>query len=117
MAHDLGTIFERVNRAYFDGQLSRPRLTWSGRLSGCKFGHYDFETDTVCISSILDRPAVPGYVLEGIMHHELLHKKHGFRWQGNRRFVHTTAFKAEEKTFQYHRQVESYLNKLSRQAG
>jgi len=117
MAYDLGAVFGRVNQAYFKGRMSRPRLMWGSRMNGHKFGHYDFETDTVCLSSILDRPAVPAYVVDGVMHHELLHKKHGFQWQGNRRYVHTAAFKAEEKTFQHYREVEAYLNKLSRQAG
>ncbi|MEP0845080.1 MAG: hypothetical protein HRF43_20445 [Phycisphaerae bacterium] len=113
-AHDLAEVFERVNREYFDGQMPRPDLTWSRTLTGRKFGHYDFVHDRVCISSTLDSPDVPAFVIEHVMHHELLHKKHGYRFHGQRQHAHTPEFRAEERRFKRYAEADLFLNRLSR---
>ena len=51
---DLADVFDRVNAAYFDGALPRPRLTWNRTLTHRKFGHYQTTTDTVMVSLSLD---------------------------------------------------------------
>lgn len=117
MIHDLGQCFNRVNAAYFAGVIARPRLAWTRRLTGRVFGHYDFIRDQLCVSSTLDRPDVPEFVLDHVMHHELLHKKHGFRWQGNRRHAHTGDFRAEERVFPRFDEADQFLNRLSRSLG
>lgn len=114
MAFDLAEVFEKVNRRYFDGRMSRPKLRWTDRLTATRFGHYDFARDVVCISSSLDRPDVPRFVVEHVMHHELLHKKHGSRLSGSRRRCHTGEFRAEERTFERFEEADKFLNSLSR---
>lgn len=114
IACDLADVFERVNRMYFAGTMARPRLTWNRMLTGRKYGHYDFIRDTVMISSSLDHPAVPMYVVDHVMHHELLHKKHGLRWQGDRQHAHTPEFRVEERTFAQYHEADEFLRKLSR---
>ena len=114
VAHDLNASFERVNAEYFEGQCERPRLTWSARETLRKFGHYDFVQDLVMLSRTLDAPEVPTFVVDHVMHHELLHKKHGFRWQQGRRHAHLPAFRREERTFRHYREADSFLESLSR---
>ncbi len=115
MAHDLAASFQRVNQQFFDGQIAQPRLIWSPSLTGRRFGHYQFVDDTVCISSSLDRADVPAYVVDHVMHHELLHKKHGARWKGQRRHVHTPEFRLEERQFPHYAQADAFLRKLARE--
>ncbi|NLX12898.1 MAG: hypothetical protein GXY44_04485 [Phycisphaerales bacterium] len=117
MTHDLADVFDRVNTEYFDGKMARPRLTWNRNPSRYKYGHYDFERDTVCISSTLDHPGVPEYVVESVMHHELLHKKIGCQWREGKRRMHTTLFRMQERTFKRHREAELFLKKLSQEDG
>jgi len=113
LTHDLAESFERVNREYFDGEMPRPALVWNRTLTGRKFGHYDFIHDRICVSRSLDHPDVPAFVLDHVMHHELLHKKHGFRFHGNRQHAHTPEFRAEEKKFHHYREADEFLKKLS----
>jgi len=114
MTHDLSEVFDGVNRRYFDGQMPRPKLRWTKRLTGMRFGHYNFAHDVVCISSTLDRPDVPRFVIEHVMHHELLHKKHGSKWSGSQRRCHTREFRAEERVFERFDDADKFLNFLSR---
>jgi hypothetical protein len=114
LAHDLAATFERVNAAYFGGELSRPRLTWTRSITAGKFGHYNFACDTVMISRALDRPEVPSFVVDHVMHHELLHKKHGLRWHAGRGHAHTSAFRAEERCFQRFDEADEFLQRLAR---
>lgn len=113
IAHDLAASFERVNRQYFDGRIPRPDLTWSRTLTGRKFGHYDFVHDRVCISSTLDSPDVPEFVVDHVMHHELLHKKLGLRFQRGRQHAHTPEFRNEERQFARYEEADAFLNRLS----
>lgn len=110
---DLGDVFERVNRQFFDGRMPRPRLAWSRTLTGRVFGHYDFVRDTVMISASLDRASVPGFVVEHVMHHELLHKKHGVRWHGRQRYSHTPEFRAEERAFARYEEADKVLKEIA----
>ena len=112
--HDLIESFDRVNRKYFNGSLTRPRLAWSGRLSRRVFGHYDLIHDTVSVGSALDDPGVPQYVVDFIMYHELLHKKHGAAWSNDRMNVHTSEFKRDERKFEQYKAAESFIRQLSR---
>jgi hypothetical protein len=113
LAYDLAEVFERVNRRYFAGGMERPKLTWTRMLTGTRFGHYDFIRNVVCISSTLDRPNVPDFVLDHVMHHELLHKKHGFVWTGSRRNSHTPEFRAEERGFERYEEADRYLQAVN----
>ncbi len=114
VAHDLQESFQRVNAAYFGGEMDRPRLTWSRMITGRVFGHYNFARDEVLISSALDAPEVPAYVLDHVMHHELLHKKHGLSFQGDRHCSHTAEFRREETSFKEYAQACAFLALLTR---
>ena len=112
--HDLAASFDRVNITYFAATIPRPRLTWSRDFTGRKFGHYDWINDTIMVSSTLDRGDVPAFVVDFIVYHEALHKKHGLAWSNGRGYAHTAEFYAEEKRFAEYAQAESMLDRLVR---
>ncbi|MFQ5591408.1 MAG: hypothetical protein ACE5HE_09620 [Phycisphaerae bacterium] len=110
---NLEASFNRVVATYFGGSLPRPRLTWSKAFTGRKFGHYDPVRDTVMISCTLDRADVPEYVLDSVMHHELLHKKLGVGWHSGRMTSHTPEFREQERLFTRLREAEAILRRLA----
>lgn len=114
--YDLAASFERVNAGFFAGQVNRPRLSWSDRVAMCKFGHYDFTRDEVQISAALDAPHVPEFVLDSVMHHELLHKQHGLRWSNGRGHAHTPQFRADERRFPRYAEADRFLTEMARRA-
>ncbi len=91
-AHDLNEIFARVNAEYFGGLMPKPILTWNRTLTARKFGHYQPGSDTIMMSITLDDPEVPAFVLDFVMYHELLHKKHGSMTVNGRRLSHSPAY-------------------------
>lgn len=93
---DLGEAFDRLNDRYFGGMMSRPNLVW-GRRTRRLLGTYTYATDTIMISSALK--GAPQEVLDSVMYHEMLHKKHKFSCRNGRTHSHTPAFKKEEKNF------------------
>lgn len=112
--YDLAAVFDRVNAAYFAGALSQPRLTWNKTLTHRTFGHYRFNTDTVMLSLSLDDAAVPPYVVEFVMYHELLHKSLGVKLVNGRRYAHTTEFRDAERRFAQYDQAKAFLSKLGK---
>jgi hypothetical protein len=113
MHHDLAASFDRVNTAYFDGGVSRPRLVWSRTFAARKFGHYDHAHDTVMVNIVLDRKTVPESAVDFIVYHELLHKQLGITWQSNRMAAHTPEFREKEREFRRYDQAKAVLRKLA----
>lgn len=109
---DLQRVFERVNAAYFEGRMAKPRLTWNETLTKRKLGHYEPDTDTVMVSITLDTSKTPQYVMDFIMYHELLHKQHGIKNVRGRRYAHTPSFRKAESKFKQYQQAQNYLRKL-----
>ncbi|HTX16416.1 MAG TPA: SprT-like domain-containing protein [Candidatus Baltobacteraceae bacterium] len=105
--HDLAPLFERLNRHYFEGALSRPRLGWSGRAWRSQLGCFDPALNQIVINRLLDRPGVPEYVVSYVLYHEMLHQKHPIRFERCRRESHSAEFRREEKRFaDYHRAMK-----------
>ncbi len=111
--HDLEASFRRVNAAFFDGRMDRPTISWSRAETRRMFGHYEFVSDSLVVSSSLDRPDVPEFVVDFIVYHELLHKKHGLRWTGSRAHAHTPAFRREEQRFPGMAEAERVLRRIA----
>jgi hypothetical protein len=111
-AHDLNEIFMRVNDVYFGGLMLKPTLTWNRTLTARKFGHYQPGRDTIMMSITLDDPDVPAYVLDFVMYHELLHKKHGSMTVNGRRLSHSQDFRAEERQFAQYHEAERLIREL-----
>ncbi|KYK31469.1 MAG: hypothetical protein AYK19_03740 [Theionarchaea archaeon DG-70-1] len=111
---DLDKSFERVNKEYFNGAMEKPVLTWSVKRAKRTLGRYDPDRDIVFISRMLDSLKVPEELLDFIMYHELLHKKHGIKKEGRRRRIHTPQFKADEKKFRNYQKMKTLMEKLAR---
>ncbi|MBW2982276.1 SprT-like domain-containing protein [Candidatus Woesearchaeota archaeon] len=103
--------FNRVNQIYFFNSIEQPNLKW-GSDSATKLGSYEYQTDTITISSIFKNTEQE--LLDYIVYHELLHKKHKFKTAGTRSYHHTKQFKKEEKKFKNSEEIEKKLKKLCR---
>lgn len=101
--------FNRVNEKYFYNLLEKTNLRW-GYPSLSKLGSYEYGTDTIMISRILEN--ADKELLDYIMYHEMLHKKHKFTKRGSRNYHHTTEFKNKEKEFENSELIEKKLSSL-----
>jgi predicted metal-dependent hydrolase len=110
--YDLEAVFEDLNTRFFHGLMARPRLSWSQIRTRRILGHYDPAHNAIIISRVFDHPAVPAYVLEYIVYHEMLHLKHPVRLRGSRRCVHSAEFQAEEKQFPRVAEANAFLKRL-----
>lgn len=103
--------FVRINEQFFYNTMELPNLIW-GRDSINKLGSYDYGTDTVSMSKILKDDLE---LLDYVMHHELLHKKHKFKSKYGRTHAHTKAFRDDEKKYPNQPILENRLGRLARQ--
>ncbi|MBI4451641.1 M48 family metallopeptidase [Candidatus Woesearchaeota archaeon] len=103
----LAASFNRVNEAEFNGLLDMTNLSWSDGLR--TLGRYDYGTDTITLSNALAQDAE---LLDYIMFHEMLHKKHKFG-SGNRRTYHSTEFRKQEKAYPNAKELEERLSRLA----
>jgi hypothetical protein len=110
--YDLDAVFEELNTRFFHGLMARPRMSWSQTNTRRILGHYDPAHNAIIISRIFDHPAVPQYVLEYIVYHEMLHLKHPVKLRGSRRCVHSAEFQAEEKLFPGVTEANAFLKRL-----
>lgn len=108
---ELVDSFARVNQKYFSDGIEQPNLTW-GQQSLAKLGSYEYQTDTIVMSSLFK--SAPQHLLDYVMYHEMLHKKHKFYTKNSRNYHHTRRFRAEEKQFEGSAQIEKELKKFLR---
>jgi hypothetical protein len=108
--HDLSAIFADVNGRFFGGRLRVP-ITWGrgvgrARRGGLTFGSYDPVLDLIRIHPVLDRPGVPRFFVESVVHHEMLHHHMGgVPDRAGRTIYHTRAFREAEARFPRHREA------------
>jgi predicted metal-dependent hydrolase len=110
--YDLDEVFEKLNTRFFHGLMARPQMSWSQTKTRRILGHYDPAHNAIIISRIFDHLAVPAYVLEYIVYHEMLHLKHPVRLRGSRRCVHSAEFQAEEKLFPRAAEANAFLRRI-----
>jgi hypothetical protein len=121
---DLEDVFDDVNAAYFGGSLDRPMMGWTLRPITYRWGWYSSMVrphGLIVINRLLDDPEVPRFVLEGTMHHEMLHMRSDARVVNGRRVVHTREFKEAERSFvrypelrpEYRRVLNRYASRLA----
>src|SRR5271169_332595 len=110
--YNLETIFEDLNQRFFYGLLARPRMTWSRDHARNRLGHYDPAHNAIVVSRVFDHPRVPGYAVEYIVYHEMLHLKHPVKLRGSRRCVHSADFQAEEKLFPRLAEANAFLKRM-----
>jgi hypothetical protein len=110
---DLREIFERVNRDCFAGKVTAA-ITWGRRAAGgnrrsIRLGSYRREQNLIRIHPALDAPFVPAYVVEAVVHHEMLHAVIPVRVGRNgRRIVHGGDFRAGELGFSSYRRAKMW---------
>ncbi len=110
--YDLDAIFEELNSRFFHGLMARPRMSWSMRKTRRILGHYDPAHNAIIISRIFDHPAMPRYVVDYIVYHEMLHLKYPVRLRGSRRCVHSKEFQQEERLFPRVADANAFLKRL-----
>jgi len=106
---NLETLFDELNALYFKDALPKPTLSWTPRKARTVLGRYNYDDDTIFISRFLDSTAVPDYVIEYILFHEMLHLKHQPRISNLREIVHTAEFRKEERHFEYYVEANNWL--------
>ena len=100
------SVYHRLNEEYFDGLLDNVNIVW-GQASTTTLGHYNFTTNTITISTVLSKESD---LLDFVVYHEMLHKKHGFKQNKTRSEYHTRDFRLDEQKFK----VEDIDKKLTR---
>jgi hypothetical protein len=103
--------FDRVNDQYFFGMMEHSNLTW-GSDSRRKLASYDYKTDTISVSTIFKQAEPP--LLDYVMYHEMLHKKHKFKAGKQRNRFHSSIFKRDEKAFNNAQLMENRITQLIR---
>jgi len=99
--------FNRVNEKYFQGQIEMPNLVFCDGFR--ELGAYEYKTDTIRISRILLKRTD---LMDYVMYHEMLHKKHKFYVKNGRTFHHTRKFKEDEKKYPNQEQMEKELSRF-----
>jgi predicted metal-dependent hydrolase len=114
---DLRELRDDLNRRFFEGRLS-VHITWSQvfpgtvcRTRSIRLGSFQEDLEVVRIHPALDRPGVPRYVVESIVHHELLHADIPAVIENGRRYVHTPEFRRRERRFPEHRRAQAWIRK------
>ncbi|RMF05214.1 M48 family peptidase [Candidatus Woesearchaeota archaeon] len=107
---DLAESFRRVNEKYFSGMMDMPNLRW-GSESTSKLGSYHYGSDTVTLSTALRESRE---LLDYVMYHELLHKKHKYSTKNGRSIHHSREFRKDEARFEDAALMEKELEKLAR---
>jgi hypothetical protein len=108
--YDLDSVYTDINERFFGGSVLVP-ITWGrgvgrARRGGLTFGSYDPVLALIRIHPVLDRPAVPRYFLESVVHHEMLHHQMGgVSDRAGRTVYHTRAFREAEARFPKHREA------------
>ena len=104
--YDLDAAMCSMNQRYFNDAIGA-EICWGQagatsrrRRRSITFGSYDHRAKRITMHPVLDRAEVPALVVMRIVHHEMLHEKHGeAHGDTGRRIVHSKAFRAEEATF------------------
>ncbi len=110
--YDLSILFNKLNKEYFRGQLSQPRLVWSSRRSIRRLGYYNPEINTIAVTQKLDDKKIPRMLVEYVLYHEMLHQHFGIKNHNGRRYAHTSAFRAAEKKFEHQKEAENLIKLL-----
>lgn len=105
--------FKRVNERYFLSTIEQPNLVWAQH-SVRKLGSYNFKTDTIHMSKVFLE--LPDHLLDYVMYHEMLHKRHQYRNAGLRNTYHSKAFKEAEGIFENEEEVEKELHAALRKS-
>ena len=112
---DLRAYFQKLNEVHFSGRLGCA-ITWGTRKRGrrprsIRLGSYCTDKRIIRIHPVLDSPAVPGFVIEDVLYHEMLHHELGMVRSNGRLLSHHRVFKAKEKAFPHSARAREWIRK------
>ena len=110
--HDLGEIFDSLNKEYFHSQVSCT-ITWgTGKpryaVRKRTLGSYNNHSRTIRIHPLLDRKNVPRFFVEFVVYHEMLHADMGTVPSTERRSVQSREFRRREKMFRLYEKARAW---------
>ena len=82
-----------------------------GNASTSKLGSYEYGSDTISISNNLISASKE--ILDYVMYHEILHKKHKFENRKGRNYHHTAKFRNDERKFENWEKIERELKNIN----
>lgn len=109
--HQLTPLFTRLNRLYFGDRVRVRHLSWSPRKSRRVLGHYDPAHSAIIVNRRLDHPDVPGFVVEFVLFHEMLHAFLGEVRRGGRNHFHHPAFREAERQFPDYARAKAFIDR------
>jgi hypothetical protein len=105
--HDLRAIAESLAERHFGGVVD-VKIAWGRRVRpkrrqrSLQLGTYLPDEQLIRIHPVLDQAWVPGFFVEAVVFHEMLHHDMPAVLENGRRHYHTRAFKKRERSFEYH---------------
>ena len=111
--HDLRAIADDLARRHFGAEVD-VRITWGKRVQpkrrqrSLQLGSYLPEARLIRIHPVLDQSWVPGFFVEAVVFHEMLHHDMPAIVQNGRRHYHTRAFRTRERSFEYHSAAQQW---------
>lgn len=106
---DLSALFAALNEEYFDGRIQIRNLGWSLGASRRVLGHYDPAHRTIILNRRLDHPLVPGFVVEYVLYHEMVHADlDGEAGECGRR-PHNKRFRQAEEQFRRFKAAREFI--------
>jgi hypothetical protein len=111
--HDLRAIADDLARRHFGGEVD-VRITWGKRVQpkrrqrSLQLGTYLPDEHLIRIHPALDQSWVPGFFVEAVVFHEMLHHDMPAVVQNGRRHYHTRAFRTRERSFEYHSAAQQW---------
>lgn len=116
-AYNLEEVCLRVLADYSGvfGAMSAPEITWSqGNGSRRVLAYHDRSLKRIVVSRKLDSPRVPELVIQRIVFHELLHAKHGVKYEcgpSMQARAHTSEFFRDESAFEGLAEADKWLSR------
>ena len=112
---DLKTLFDEVNREYFDGRVDCA-ITWGAnrrvrKQNTVKLGSYSDIKRIIRVNPVLDRRNVPKYFIKGIIYHEMLHHDIGVETRNGRKIAHSKTFRQLESRYLQYSRMQAWKDK------
>ncbi|KJU82000.1 Protein of unknown function SprT [Candidatus Magnetobacterium bavaricum] len=111
--YNLLDIYNQINAQYFCGNINAiitwGRTTRKRRVKTRRLGSYHGPSNVIRLNPVLDSVAIPKYVLEYVVYHEMLHAALNVAPSNGRRRVHSNEFKQREKLFRYYDPAMAFL--------
>ncbi len=111
--HDLQWYFDNENQSSFEGDFEA-RIGWSVGTRGkerrsIRLGSWAPRHRLIKVHPVLDREAVPGFVVGFVVFHEMLHGVLGGAQNGQRTVFHTPEFRTREADHPEYQRAQEWI--------